>query len=415
MRPEAAAALPLHYDKRAMASPAKLIARNKTINSGTIGMGLVGPGFIAAHHLDAVRRLGNVDIVAIAGSSIESARRKAREWHVGRAYGDYRELIGDPLIDVIHTTTPNHLHFDVSMAALRAGKHVVSDKPLALNADQSRQLCDAAVKAGVAHVVTFNYRGNPLVQHARAMVAQGDIGKVTFVHGQYLQDWLADDTVYSWRMDPRLGGASAALLDIGSHWCDLAEHVSGLKITSVLADLATVVPVRYRASPASRGKRQRVRVTSEDLASVLLRFDNGARGCLRVGQVLHGHKNDLQLEVNGRAASLRWLQERQNELWIGRHAQADSVVAKDPALLTGDARRYARLPVGHQEAWSDAFFNLIADAYDWIAQGGAIKAKPVPLPTFADGYRSARLIEAMLRSHADGGVWTQPATPPGKL
>ena len=387
-----------------MPSPAKPSA--KTIESGKIGMGLVGPGFIAAHHLDAVRRLGNVDIVALAGSGIESTLRKAREWHVRRAYGDYRELIGDPLVDVVHNTTPNHLHFDVSMAALRAGKHVVSDKPLAMNAEQSRRLHDAALKAGVAHVVTFNYRGNPLVQHARTMVARGDLGKLVFVHGQYLQDWLADDTVYSWRMDPRLGGASAALLDIGSHWCDLAEHVTGLKISAVLADLTTVVPLRYKPAGAG-GKRRRVKVTSEDLASVLLRFDNGARGCLRVGQVLHGHKNDLQLEVNGRAASLRWLQERQNELWIGRHAQPDAILAKDPALLSGDARRYARLPVGHQEAWSDAFFNLIADAYAWIAQGGSVKAKPGPLPTFADGWRSARLIEAMLRSHAGGGVWTQ--------
>jgi predicted dehydrogenase len=152
-----------------------------------------------------------------------------------------------------------------------------------------------------------------------------------------------------------------------------------------------------------------VRVKSEDLASVLLRFDNGARGCLRVGQVLPGHKNDLQLELNGRTASLRWLQERQNELWVGRYAQPDALIVKDPALLGGDALRYAHLPAGHQEAWSDAFFNLIADAYRWIAQGGAAKARPVALPTFADGYRSACLVEAMLRSHAEGGVWTEPA------
>jgi len=373
----------------------------------TIRMGLVGPGFIAAHHIDAVRRLGNVAVAAIAGSSVAAARRKAREWKVPRACGDWRELTSDPGIDVIHNTTPNHLHFDVSMAALRAGKHVIADKPLAMTAGQCRQLHDAALRAGVAHVVTFNYRGNPLVQHARALVAQGGIGKVTFVHGQYLQDWLCDENVYSWRMDPRRGGASAALLDIGSHWCDLAEHVSGLRISAVLADLHTVVPLRYR--PAGPGKRRRVRVTSEDLASVLLRFDNGARGCLRVGQVLPGHKNDLQLEVNGRSASVRWLQEKQNELWLGRHAAPDSVIMKDPALLGGDARRYTRLPAGHQEAWSDAFFNLVADAYRWIEQGGAAKAKPVPLPTFADGHHSACLVEAMLRSHAAGGEWTQPA------
>lgn len=388
-----------------------MASHKQRITKATIKMGLVGPGFIAAHHLDAVRRLGNVDIVAIAGSSTASANRKAREWNIGKAYGNYHELIGDPGIDVIHNTTPNYLHFEVSMAALRAGKHVVSDKPLAMNAEQSRQLYGAALEAGVAHVVTFNYRGNPLVQHARTMVAQGDLGKVSFVHGQYLQDWLSDETVYSWRMDPRKGGASAALLDIGSHWCDLAEHVSGLKIIGVLADITTVVPLRYLPPRGTTGKRQSVKVTSDDLASVLLRFDNGARGCLRVGQVLPGHKNDLQLEVNGRSASLRWQQERQNELWIGHYAQPDCVLTKDPALLAGDARRYAHLPAGHQEGWADAFYNVIADAYRWIAQGGAPKARPAPLPTFADGYRSARLIEAMLRSHAEGGVWCQPIEP----
>jgi len=144
---------------------------------------------------------------------------------------------------------------------------------------------------------------------------------------------------------------------------------------------------------------------------VLLRFDNGARGCFSVGQVLPGHRNDVRLEVNGRNASLRWLQERQNELWIGRHAQPEQLLHKDPAQLAGDALRYARLPAGHQEAWSDAFFNLIADAYRWIADGGAANKKPAPLPTFDDGWRSTRLIEAMLRSHAAGGAWTQPAEP----
>lgn len=375
-------------------------------------MGLVGPGFIAAHHVDAVRRLGNVDIVAIAGSNMVSAQRKAREWSVGRAYASYLELIDDPRVDVVHNTTPNYLHFDVSMAALRAGKHVVSDKPLAINAEQSRALHGAAVQAGVAHVVTFNYRGNPLVQQARAMIARGELGEPTFVHGHYLQDWMTDPNVYSWRSDPQKGGASSALADIGSHWCDLAEHISGLKISAVLADLKTVVPVRYSSGASAQafsGKvgdtRERIDVTNEDLGSVLLRFDSGARGCFSAGQVLPGHKNDLQLEVNGRSASLRWLQERQNELWIGRHAQPSSLLTKDPALLTGDAQRYAHLPAGHQEGWADAFRNVIADAYEWIAHGGAPEKKPTALATFADGYRSSCLIEAMLRSHSRGGAW----------
>ena len=284
-----------------------------------IGMGLVGPGFVAGHHIDAVRRLGDVDVVAIAGSSQQSAERKAHEYKVDRAYGDYKALIADPDIQVIHNTTPNHLHLPVTLAALQAGKHVISDKPLASNAEEGRKLRDAAVAAKVAHVVTFNYRGNPLVQQARGMVARGETGPLSFVRGYYLQDWMSDPNVYSWRSDPAKGGVTSALGDIGSHWCDLAEHVAGAKIVSVLADLATVIPVRYSSGASagafavtSGGDRQPMQVDAEDLASVLLRFDNGARGCFSVGQVLPGHKNDLELEVNGRALSLKWRQEQQN-------------------------------------------------------------------------------------------------------
>lgn len=378
----------------------------------TIGMGLVGPGFVAAHHIDAVRRLGDVDIVAIAGSSQQSAEKKARELKVDRAYGDFKSLIADPDVHVVHNTTPNHLHLPVTMAILEAGKHVISDKPLALNADEGRRLRDAAVAAGVAHVVTFNYRGNPLVQQARGMIARGETGPLSFIHGFYLQDWMTDPNVYSWRSDPAKGGVTSALGDIGSHWCDLAEHISGLKITSVLADLTTVISTRYSSgasaeafSREAQAKREPVEVHSEDLASALLRFENGAKGSFSVGQVLPGHKNDLQLEINGRACSLKWKQEQQNELWIGRHDQPNGVMAKDPSLVSPDARRYVHLPGGHQESWADAFMNLISDAYRWIREGGRPEAKPALLPTFEDGYRSACIVEALLRSHAAGGRW----------
>lgn len=377
-----------------------------------IGMGLIGPGFIAPHHIDAVRRLGDVDVIAIAGSSTASAERKAREYGVGRFYGDYKELIADPEIHVVHNTTPSHLHFPVSMAALEAGKHVISDKPLALDPEQCRRLRDAAAAAGVVNAVTFNYRGNPLVQQARAMIGRDEIGRVVFIHGHYLQDWMTSDKVYSWRSDPGKGGVSSALADIGSHWCDLAEHTSGQKITAVLADLATVVKTRYAAGGsaeafvgASDGERTPVEVTSEDLASVLLRFDNGAKGCLTVGQVLPGHKNNLEIELNGRTASLRWNQEHQNELWVGRQDQANMVLAKDPSLLLPEARAYAHLPGGHQEAWADAFRNVIADAYRCIREGAGCVPAPATLCSFADATHTSRVVDAMLRSHAQGGVW----------
>jgi predicted dehydrogenase len=378
-----------------------------------IGMGLIGPGFIAAHHIDSVRRLGDVDVIAIAGSSQKSADAKAKEYKVDRAYGSFEDLIADPDIQVIHNTTPNHLHLPVTLAILKAGKHVISDKPLAMNADEARQLRDAALAANVAHVVTFNYRGNPLVQQARSMIAKGETGDVAFVHGCYLQDWMTDPNVYSWRSDPSKGGATSALGDIGSHWCDLAEHVSGLKIASVLAELTTVVPTRYSAgasaqafSAKSDAKREPVHITSEDLATVLLRFENGTKGTFSVAQVLPGHKNDLQLEINGRETSLKWKQEEQNELWIGHYNRANEVMPKDPSLESPEAVRYTHLPGGHQEAWADAFCNLLRDGYEWIQSGARPEDKSAMLPTFEDGYRSTCITDAILRSHAAGGTWT---------
>jgi predicted dehydrogenase len=382
------------------------------VSSKNIGMGLVGPGFIAPHHLDAVRRLGNVDVVALAASSLASATRKARDLNVPRFYGHYSELLRDPAINVVHNTTPNYLHYEVTLAALRAGKHVISDKPLATDSSQSRELVEAASASGLANVVTFNYRGNPVVQHARALIAQGELGAPVFIHGHYLQDWMTDANVYSWRSDPKRGGVSSALADIGSHWCDLAEHVSGARIIEVLADLTTVVRTRYSSGASAEAfaasyerARTAIQVQSEDVGSVLLRFDNGARGCFSVGQVLPGNKNNLRLEINGRHASVRWSQERQNELWLGRHDESNSEITKDPAVLNAAAYPYVSLPAGHQQGWSDAFRNVIADAYQWVREGGAAQAKPARIASFADGYRSSCLIEAMLQSNARGGVW----------
>src|SRR3954466_2672811 len=227
-------------------------------------MGLIGPGFGGAHHIDAVRRLGFVDVVAVAASSDASARRKADALGIAKAYGSVEALVADPDVHVVHNTTPNYLHVPVILAALARGKHVISDKPLATSAADARLLLGAAPRAGVVHAVTFNYRGNPLVQQAREMIAAGEAGNIHFIHGSYLQDWLLLPTDTSWRLDPDQGGASCAVADIGSHWCDLVQHVTGQHIVRVLADVTTVVSGR----------------TTEDLASVLLHFDGGAKGSL---------------------------------------------------------------------------------------------------------------------------------------
>jgi predicted dehydrogenase len=408
-----------------------------------IGMGLVGAGFVGPHHIDAVRRLGNVEVVAIAAASEASARQKADALGVPKAYGNFEALINDPDVHVVHNATPNYLHYRVNAAAIARGKHIVSDKPLAMTSKEAGQLVEQAQKAGVVHAVTFNYRGNPLVQQARHLIARGEIGRPHFVHGGYLQDWLLYDTDYSWRLEPDKGGASSALGDIGSHWCDLAQHVTGLRIVEVLADLTTVIKQRRKpagsreafqqadpanpatASPATKrsgGERASgggapratnddgsvlVPIAVEDLASVLVRFDNGARGAFSVGQVCAGHKNDLQLEVCGSKASISWRQERQNELWIGRRDQANAVLMKDPSLMDADVRSYAHLPGGHQEAWSDAFCNLMRDIYGVIARGKAAgEGRPPAFATFEDGFRANCLVDAMLASSQRGGVWT---------
>jgi predicted dehydrogenase len=379
-----------------------------------LGMGLVGPGFVGVHHIDAVRRLGFVDVVAVAGSSQASARRKADALGVPKAYDSYEALAADPDVHVVHNTTPNHLHGPVIRAALAAGKHVVSDKPLAVTAAESRALWDEARRAGVIHAVTFNYRGNPLIQQARAMVAAGELGAVHFAHGSYLQDWLLDPRDFSWRLEPEKGGRSSAVADIGSHWCDLVQHVAGQRITAVLADLATVIPTRQRpsGSPEAFAKagdvaREPFAVACEDLASVLVRFDGGARGVFSVGQICAGHKNDLVFELNGAKASLGWRQEQQNELWIGRRDQANATLAKDPSLLGPEARAYAHLPGGHQEAWADAFRNVMRDVYEAIRDGAAPDApRPPAFATFEDGFRAAAIVDAILESHDAGGRWT---------
>jgi predicted dehydrogenase len=378
-------------------------------------MGLVGAGFVGPHHLDAVRRLGYVDVVAVAGSSEASAKKKAEQLGVPKGYGSAEALLADPDIQVVHNATPNYLHYPVNAAAIKAGKHVVSDKPLAMTAAESRNLVELARAAGIVHAVTFNYRGNPLVQQARHLVARGDLGKPTFLRGHYLQDWLLKDTDYSWRLEPDKGGASSALGDIGSHWCDLAQHISGLRITEVLGDITTVIPKRKRPTGSREAFQaasaneafELVDIKVEDLASVLVRFDNGAKGAFSVGQVCAGHKNDVVLEVCGARASLVWRQEHQNELWFGHRDRPNEILQKDPSLMDEAVRGYAHLPGGHQEAWADAFCNLMRDIYGFIAAGKSPKdAHPPSFATFDDGYRANCVVEAILKS-AKAGAWTK--------
>lgn len=381
-----------------------------------IGMGIVGTGFIGPHHIDAVRRLGFVDVVAVAEMNDGLAKAKAEALGVPKAYGNYEAMLDDPDVHVVHNTTPNYLHFPVNAAVIAKGKHIVSDKPLALTADQARQLRDQANKAGVVNAVTFSYRGNPLVQQMRHAITSGQIGTPRFIFGHYLQDWLLKDTDYSWRLEPEKGGASSALGDIGSHWCDLAQHVTGLRITHVLGEISTVIPKRKRpkgnreafAAAGADESFDLVDIKVEDLASVMVRFDNGARGTFTVGQVCAGHKNDCFVEVCGATSSMRWVQEEQNRLWIGHRDRANETLAKDPSLIDPAVQSYAHMPGGHQEGWPDAFSNIMRDIYGFIAAGKkSTDARPPAYASFEDGYRANVIVESILESARAGSVWTK--------
>ncbi len=383
-----------------------------------IGMGLVGAGLVGPQHVEAVRRLGFVDVVAVAGSSEASAEAKAEAMGIPKAYGGYQALVDDPDVQVVHNCTPNYLHLPVNLAVIEKQKHIVSDKPLAMNAGEAKQLLNAVKQAGVVHAVTFNYRGNPQVQQARAMIANGEIGRVHFIHGHYLQDWLIKATDFSWRIEPEKGGPSSAMGDIGSHWCDLVQHVSGLGIEAVLADLTTVIKTRKKpttvqetfteAKDDAGEPREPFTVNVDDLGSVLVRLENGCKGVFTASQVCAGHKNDLVFEVDGLGGSLRWYQERQNELWLGRRDGGNVELAKDPGAMDASARGYAHLPGGHQEGWATAFHNVMRDIYTFIADGkGPTDPHPPAFATFEDGYRANCIVDAILASSAAGGVWTK--------
>ncbi|HVF92287.1 MAG TPA: Gfo/Idh/MocA family oxidoreductase [Blastocatellia bacterium] len=378
--------------------------------------GLIGAGFVGPLHVEAVRRLGFVDVVALAASSEESARRKAETLNIERAYADYNELLLDPTIEVVHVCTPNNLHHQVVMAAIQNGKHVICDKPLALTSVEAREMRDRARDAGVVNAVTFNYRFNPLVQQAREMIARGDIGKVRFVQGYYLQDWLLFETDFSWRLEAQKGGASSSVGDIGSHWCDTAQFISGLRITRVLASLSTMVQVRKKPTGAREAfaaanvadQMEDYVVTSDDLGSVLVEFEDGARGVFTVGQVCPGHKNDMRIEVAGSLASVQWEQERPDEMWIGYRDKPNVHLRRDPALLSPEVRRYSSLPGGHGQGWADAFRNLMMNIYGFIAGGldPVQDSDSIDFPTFEDGYRVNCIVDAIVRSNVDRSRWT---------
>lgn len=383
----------------------------KTIRYGIVGLGFVGP-----HHVEAVRRLGFVEIIATAGRDLEKTRNRAEQLYIPRIYGSYEELVNDPDVEVIAITTPTWLHHPIAMAAIANRKHVIVDKPMSMTATQALEMRDAARAAGVVNAVTFNYRYHPVVQQARAMIANGNVGTIRFVHGRYLQEWLQHETDFSWRLEPDKAGAACAVGDAGAHWYDLAEFLTGLRIVRVLADLNTAIKVRKRPVGTSReaftapsgSPTEDYRVQVDDLSNLLVRFDNGAVGNFVASQICAGHKNDLRIEINGSQGSLAWQEERAEELWMGRRDEPNQLLVKDPNLLHKSVLPYAALPGGHNEGWPDAFKNLMRNILTFIIEGhDPASADGLRFPRFDEGYRVALIVDAILRSQKAGSRWVE--------
>jgi predicted dehydrogenase len=357
---------------------------------------IAGVGFIGPVHLRAAR-LAGAEVVGLSGSDPDRARATAAALDVPRVFESSEALATDPEVDVVHICTPNHLHAGLARLALAAGKHVVCEKPLATTAADAAELVELAERAVVVVSVPFVYRFHPVVREARARIAAGQAGAIHLIHGCYLQDWLASPDDYNWRVDPTLGGPSRAFADIGSHWCDLVEFVTGHRIARVTARAVTAFAERLagRASAFQRavGERPRVRVAGEDAVTMMFETDGGAAGTLVISQISPGRKNRLWFEIDAANASFAFDQESPEQLWVGTRDRQE-IVVRDPARLAAAAARYASLPAGHAQGYGDAFNAFVADTYAAIRGG----ATPDGLPTFRDGLRAARITEAVLAS-----------------
>jgi len=366
---------------------------------------VLGTGFMGRVHTEGIRRLGNVEVAAIAASSDEKAKKFAAEVGVERSTGDYRTLLKDPEIDAVHVCTPNALHFPMAKAALEAGKNVLCEKPLATSSAEAEEMVKLARAKNLANCTFHNLRYYPMVQHLRRIREAGELGDIWCVQGTYSQDWLLYDTDWNWRIDSKANGRSRTFGDIGTHWCDMIEHVTGLRITSLCADLQTFHKTRKRPKGSIEtfaGKTLKpedyevVPIDTEDFGAILVRLGERARGAFTISQISAGRKNRLAIEVYGTKGSAAWDQEKPDELWLGQRNSPNHVIVKDPSLMNEKARSYADLPGGHSEGYDDTFKQVFRRFYRTVEDRSA----PAEYAQFVDGLRGMQLVEKVLESSA---------------
>ena len=368
---------------------------------------IIGTGFMGPVHTEALRRLG-LTVAGILGSSAEKSAQAAASLGISRPYNSLDDLLADDKIDVVHITSPNRFHFEQASRALKAGKHVHCEKPLAMTSSESAALVALAQETGLVAGVNYNIRFYPLNLEARSLIASGAIGEVFSIYGSYVQDWLLYPSDYNWRVLAAEGGQLRAVADIGTHWLDLLQSITGLEVEAVFADLKTVHPTRQRpggevetfsgkVQPAAAG--QSIAIETEDCGAILLRFKGDVQGSLWVSQVTAGRKNCLRYEIAGSEGSIAWNSQQPNDLWLGHRNEANRQLIRDPGLLSEVARAHSSYPGGHNEGYDDSFKQSFKAFYDYLA--AADFSAPPPFPTFADGHHEILICEAILQSHQE--------------
>jgi len=379
-----------------------------------IATAIIGTGFIGPVHVEALRRNADlVEVKAVAGISRQEAARVAEQLSIPCSTGDYRDLLERSDIDAVHICTPNFLHYPMVKAALEHGKHVLCEKPLALTSQEAQELTNLAKQKNLAAGVNYNLRYYPMVHEMKALVSEGSLGRLFSVNGVYLQDWLLYETDYSWRLESSQSGSSRAVADIGTHWMDMAQFITGRRITEVCASFARMYDTRKQnlntdettfsgSSNTSSASYRDYAVDTEDYASILFKFDHGAVGSLTVSQVSAGHKNKLDIEVNGTESAIRWGSEEPNQLWQGYRNQSNRIIQKDPAMLHPEAAAKSGFPGGHQEGYGETFKYLFRDFYSGLISrlsGGS--PGPLAVPSFLDGTNEMLLCEAIIKSASE--------------
>ncbi|MGI5977794.1 MAG: Gfo/Idh/MocA family protein [Candidatus Limivicinus sp.] len=363
---------------------------------------VIGVGFIGAAHIEALRRLGNVDVVAVCNT--HNADKIAEKFCIPKGYSDYKEMIDTEKPDVVHICTPNVAHYEMAMYAMERGCSIVCEKPLTKTLDEAKALAKYAKEHNIINGVNFNCRWYPQAMQAKAMMQSGEVGDVYTIHGAYLQDWLYYDTDYSWRLEPSVSGKSRAFADIGSHWIDMVESITGLRAVEVMADFATfhktrkkpLKPIATYSGMALRPEDyQEMPINTEDYCTVLFHFDNGAHGNCTISQVFAGRKNQIVFDIAGSKCSLHWDSEDSNELWIGHRDRFNEKAPKDPSILSPLAGAATSYPGGHVEGFPDTFKQSFKAIYDAIEKGSTEKGL---FATFEDGLREMTLCDAVVRS-----------------